>query len=1489
MSRLMWKRRFMSGGVAMALLGLLFVSLHCSKENPSLPFENDQDSWTFTVTVQDGQSGSALSHASVTYINREGTQATAPTDAKGLLSISGLAAGSQSFTIAYTQNASVDYTSTVVSAEGKADAASGGKLLDQSAVVKLFPLQGAIAGTITTRVNNVRAATPAENVVVNVTYTNADLANATPRAFSANTDQNGVFTIAGMPVAANCAIAISSMTINGVDYSASAVTAPTLTLDDTIPLGTIVMQPINSANFQRLTAAPVVMGPVDSIVLTYAAALDSLSYAILEGQSGAASVAVTTKTSGAKLTIVPASTLVEGQQFKLTVYAYGAKGGQDVYTPTGMITIRGGLDVASSNVYNPGTGQAISGIGVNDTILFTATKTLISATAVLTRAGAGVPATTTVSGASVKIHPLDMLKPATTYTLVLTMQTAAEAKTITTSFVTASSDFFPITSNVRFDNDANKPVLDFAPNGVIAIVMSKPVSTATAALTPAIDVDVRISADTIRITPSQALAVGTSYVLDLSAKSTANLSYDANPFVNGLGVQANKVRILASNTMTADGLGLNNIATTATLWFLLSATPNAADLKVDLSSGPSVTVTLSGDTVKVKPVSNLSPAPSTYSVTMTGKTTTGNSIDITSPTFGTEKDIFWVNTNTKDDAGANAVDFAIYGEMWVKFSEALSTSVADILWASATPGTTLYGNPALSSYNATARVHGDTLFVKPDYTRVTLGYNAVVGFSVKVMSATGKVASSYVTFKVTTIPSDLYVKWTNMKDALGNARTDVGLNDTVRIVLSVGLDKINTASFAGAPLATSASVNDLKLNAGGDTISFMPPVTLTNETAYTINMTNVDIKNGLKNQTVALSVSWTTKKGIKLVSANDMASAGTYRAFAVVGDSLVITLSEAVDITKAYSIANFVARKTYAWSNSNKTLTIKNIDTLMAKAYEAVPDYSTNTGTAQYAPITVTCYPVGQTAAVTLNSSTAGDWLVTRPAIKVHTVEGIELLNTNLKENSITHLFYTNSFNLKVSDLTSIQARDSFGIRDSIVLIFSRAVDSAKIAVNPKAFFTLKNSAAGAPAIDFTAIYSTDKKTVTLRLVDSLEASAAGVGYVLTLSSVPAQGLSPSLQGGTVPSYTLNFTTAPIPAKVVSKETVSSLSQDTATTANVLNKRIAFTPGVGNYQSVVSPGVSTDEISFYFNEVSWNAKHNDSVTHYQVRVKGFTGGWFEVRGLIASTSYDPWNPAAANRAHFVQNYDLSTKVDLDGNSIIGMLRRPDLDGAGSKYLNGDDLFNLANVVSIQIRPVISSNANFEYANDTYGAWSSALIFSDNVAPCDSDFVTGANCANAAAGGVTVTDNLLWTWGAAGDSARYIEFSFPEDMDTATKPGVVFKYGNWTPAPTYAPAIAAGNGTTGLSGWSDAQTYRQYVKFPNTGAFDYTNADGGLGTVGAPYIGYAMNISVAAMKDASGNTIQTSGSAGNSVAGTNDIVNGANGQQLGSASVAGWTR
>lgn len=196
-------------------------------------------------------------------------------------------------------------------------------------------------------------------------------------------------------------------------------------------------------------------------------------------------------------------------------------------------------------------------------------------------------------------------------------------------------------------------------------------------------------------------------------------------------------------------------------------------------------------------------------------------------------------------------------------------------------------------------------------------------------------------------------------------------------------------------------------------------------------------------------------------------------------------------------------------------------------------------------------------------------------------------------------------------------------------------------------------------------------------------------------------------------------------------------------------------------------------------------------------------------------------------------------------SFINSIMTYDLDGNGTFYTNGSSLFEDSSRIQIRIRPFVGEG---DPIKKQVGQWSNAISYVDNIAPCDSDFVTAVNCDYSYRGGVNISEYVQWNnQGTEIVTAGYIQIAFPEDMDVnGPVPMVNLFYGTFngdTPADSIQTGILN-------SGWTKADIYRCYLGIP---VGDYTHGNDSTGVY--------FNVSVAGCRDIAGNTIQAYGTNG----------------------------
>jgi hypothetical protein len=1382
----------------------------------------------------------------------------------------------------------------------------------------------------------------------------------------ANTSING----------ANLSISPAISLIDGSSYrltvNAFGKTGGTeVTVDTVLVKGGGIIDVVSSNVLDENHQAKDGFGLTDSMIFTFKSAVVKGSAAVTKGETV---VLVDVLFQGNSLIVKPKGNWEPGT-YDVKISATLAD--STTLTFNFKIATIGGLDFVSSNIYNPQTKTAINGLKFNDTIKVVANKTISSAQATLSVANPStpVPITLAYSGTTVRIIPTEDLRAATAYTFAITVFTSqGESKSFsipaTAPFTTASSDFFPVTDNIRYNSDPAKPVLnfppngtiiikmslavksataqissaigviaasvkqsadtiriipaanlnegvgysiklsaegssgavynennfvtnfyvkntffpktsnvringdpkqpvlDFSPSGVIVIVMTDTVKTATAALlngTAVVGSEVKISKDTIRIIPHDLLSASIAYDLSLGANSVTGLTYQAEAapyFVTGLRIQINQIRVLASNVLTADGLGLTNIPVNIVPYYVLSSTPDLTSLAVTLFSADTAktTVSVSGDTLRVKPVINLA-SGTQYKTSIKGKTTKGDPIDIdltgSNKVFTTRVAVIVVASNMRDANGKPVNNLLPSAELWVKFSRNLSTDLTKQQLGGGA-GTTITFRSGATNNNASVRVSNDTLFAKflPNAQPDDGDTISLRGINVLFDDAT------------TLGPDAVNLKALILKKPTPNVIATNGIvNNTVVdtfdvlgeawIVSSLSFRSVDAVKNGPDGFTNVPAQNLLLSNvrSHGDTIFFKPALRLNYATEYQVAF-SVTLMDSSKYTGNDLKLRWKTERGVYLVSANDMATASAYRPFSLTGDSLVLTFSKPIDVTKTFSIGGFVTRMNYSWSAGNTVFTIKPVDTLITKAYSPNPDYSQQTGTGQYEAITITLTTTEGEAWTAKATNVSSIFNNARPPLEVHTVPGLEVLNTTLKvSNANKSQFYVNTDNRKLSDLGNLVAQnDSVGIGDTLKVYFSAAVDSLAVArTTGMVRLTL-----GTAAQNVTIFYASSHKTMFIKPVNAL---TAATNYTLTLTDVQGLGMAASDPNGDV-SYTLTFKTHPPERKALTTAT-PVLSSDTAKTARVQGKRLGYSGVIGNAYDITGapnslnmgdvPPQNTVEMMFY--ELAFKSNLvADTVSHYQMAVKDSSlnrpGNWYELVRLIPARHYNQLNPQdSLHRCTLDLRLASVNDTDVHGAKVGSLLRVT----APADYQNDANIFNYGQTIQIKIRPVLSADGRMDNS-DVAGAWSAPIIVKDNIAPCDTDFVANPvdpsrlRVDNRGGVNVTVTPcDLNRTAPGTGDGQYIFTFTFPEDMDidVANRPIITTWYGGLSATP--ATPIEADYAQS-VSYWSgNAHTYRLVVKVP-----------GGINWTGAlPY--YA--ISIAGMKDASGQAIQSWGSLG----------------------------
>lgn len=1396
---------FLKHAAWLGAIGLTMLS-GCTKDNPANPnYEDDEDTWTMTIDVIDGFSGERLADASVTYVDREGNDKTAKTNEDGRVVIDRLAPGEKSFRTAYTEDEDVLYTEVSIKAQGRADESSPtGDLLDRSEIVKLFPRTGALKGTIHSRVHEMSAKTPAESVSVTITFNDTAMANANARTLSTITGEDGVFAFEELPLAGGIVFSVSNALIDGIVYQASTFTQPTLVPNSTIPMASIIMYPADANAFNRITSAPSIIRPNDPIDITFSGELDTTVTTSRIYSSTNPGIYIAQSIVGNKITVTPLVSLVDGETYSLEIIAYGVEGGVEKYTAAMSARDGGLVDIVSSNVLDK-SKNVVDGLALTDSISFTFSDSVTRASVGVKKGSTPVLVSPIVSGGSVTIPPPGKWE-STTYTIKVNVDLANGTSTEFTINVTTEGGLNFVESNVFTPTTGNFPspingILEY--DDTIKVVTNKPVTEVTAVLNTnggsRVTTSTELTNNTeIAIVAINRLLPSQYYNLTLTAK-TATGEIRTVTVSNILTASSDvyPIRVVSSNVMSIDGKGLTGVSPSIQPYYVLSSTggiPDAAMLEVRMNeNGTSVPVifTVSEDTVKLVPARKLKDG-SVIDVNIEGMTTNGDMIDIDLSAgnfdFEIAKGAFVVATNLQNEVGDAREDFPLYGQIWIKFSDSLDSDISKIEY-NATAGTDILAGTkgtASGAPNAVATINGDTLFLQPD-NRVSLTYGTLIGVDVTVTLKDGRTFTSG-DLTATIVPNDFYIVSTNTKDALGNVLETFKGTDTIMAVVSVPISEITAVTDAGTDNLPFLSKEDISLSATGDTIWYVPSVQYAYDKDYAIQIT-ADLTNGAMDQNVTMN--WGTIRGIETVAVNNREN-GMYRPFRVIGDTLVVTFSKAVDVDAdakvPFAVTGFgTSTPTVIWSNGNKTAQIVNVDTLNAAQFTASNPYTSNST---------------QTHTVSIEGiATDGEEFSFggADAIPVHTEWTIWLSDASVLQNVVS--------TRPVQATTNGDSTSQVAVDAGITLTFNRAVDTATIKLDATTgyanYITLTRTGSTV-RYDFAASFSPDGKTITLAPVDELPVDT---DFEITLKGIPAVGIKEAYDGVGTGRTLIDG----VDFKTVDDEAIESIAHltcalfvDTVPASNmVAGNRYGYSPNTVD--------VADGRLNILVQQTgAWGEMFNDSVDGYMFAVsKG--GSFYELQdasNVLPAGTYDSWKSPSelADDQWNKITLDLTNETDIyNANYLL----TPDKDGTGGKYMNGNDLFNDSTVISIKAIPYLIVGSK-----TLLGTWSNVITFADNVAPGDSDF----NQTSVSLNDYVDADrfSLFGDWdnfhlASAHNDSIYVRF--PEDMTvTGSVPRITFFDGLST-------SFTAPDTTGAGSRWVDGRTYRLGVNLAANTAYN----------------------------------------------------------------------
>ena len=529
-------------------------------------------------------------------------------------------------------------------------------------------------------------------------------------------------------------------------------------------------------------------------------------------------------------------------------------------------------------------------------------------------------------------------------------------------------------------------------------------------------------------------------------------------------------------------------------------------------------------------------------------------------------------------------------------------------------------------------------------------------------------------------------------------------------------------------------------------------------------------------------------------------------------------------------VNNIPIATSVTWSDDVTKAFITFTDTLPTANYNSSPAYTSGSnGTKAIADIDFDLATMDGEVVYGLNPS--------NESIEIHTIEGLTPLSSNILQSHVSKAAIE-----EVED-----AVDNFAKDGTVEVTFNHPLDTTLMKTyDLSTYIGLEEEESGIN-IPCTIGFTDNNLTITVTPDKELN---SGKKYYLWLKNIPGAGIShaPAIDehAGSFSGKGDNFRLIDEAFQVISPNiaTKSITISDAENTAdNVLDDRVGISAGFTYSYVLGTPNVSTaSDFKFQLKEMAWNANHADSVEGYQVQVRRVDRGgtqsiWYDYPENVDGTN---WVPGLA-----ADSFITKASLAFNATSIFDLFEQDDADGNGSFYLNQSSLFNDSSQIDIRLRPYIGTG---DPGRNEVGQWSNIITFVDNVAPCDSDFVSGSNCNQLTRGGVKVVESINFdnSGGSEPNESGYIDVTFPEDMDpNGAAPSVTFYYGTFGAAtPPDAMDVLP------QSGWQSARKYRFYISVP---VYDYTDGDSGEGAF--------YSISVAGVKDMSGNAIQSYGTDG----------------------------
>lgn len=512
----------------------------CTKEYS--PVEAGQKpTYAISGVVVDGSGsdGKSLAGVGITYGISGGS--TAFTDKNGSFEISGLDYGNKAFNIVYLPDENgVEYTSARLYVDGddrptgdeEIDSMEIDYIQDRAGIVKLYPLNGALQGTVIGLLHSRDIPTPIEGAIVTVKlkpsipsdWGDFQKAAINPSSFTGKTDVNGQFLIENLPVScekSDLTVMISDVLgMNPATQKAitwemdQANVNVVLSSGDTTVMEEIVMAPTSKIDLRlvKTNFSNGILGADQALEFEYSQPLDSAKSYVAVNVNGEGNIptTITYDETLMKMTVTPAITFPSNAVVQIRGEVFGKNGHSETINYTVNVTESGLAYVASSNVLTAGK-LPLYDISKTAPVTFTFTQNIAGEPSVL------------VSGEDYSV----VVDPVTPNLLTITPKRVWNGPTSETIRVRLNlEDGTPVDFTTTLNLERALDLLkSSAVNGAsvgdnIVIVANKALSKAVVKLTKGaeeIALTSSVSNDSILIDPIYDLEYETAYSLTINA------------------------------------------------------------------------------------------------------------------------------------------------------------------------------------------------------------------------------------------------------------------------------------------------------------------------------------------------------------------------------------------------------------------------------------------------------------------------------------------------------------------------------------------------------------------------------------------------------------------------------------------------------------------------------------------------------------------------------------------------------------------------------------------------------------------------------------------------------------------------------------------------------------------------------------------------------------------------------------------------------------